>query len=52
MYDFFLKYLMTEEDLVDNGYPRPCPNSPGKAVYKMKKEQPSRDRKIYADFKT
>lgn len=43
MYDFFLKYLMTEEDLVDNGYPRSCPNSPGKAVFKMKKEQPSRD---------
>ena len=46
MYDFLLKYLMTEDDLVQNGFPRPCPSMAGKAVMKMKKEQSSRDRKI------
>ena len=50
MYDFLSKYLMTEEDLVENGYPRPCPTAPGKAVFKTKKpEQSSRDRKIFAN---
>lgn len=43
MYDFLLKYLMTEDDLVQNGFPRPCPSMAGKAVMKMKKEQSSRD---------
>lgn len=46
MYDFLLKYLMTEDDLVQNGFPRPCSSVAGKAVMKMKKEQSSRDRKI------
>lgn len=46
MYDFLLKYLMTEDDLVQNGFPRPCPSMAGKAVMKMKKEQSSRDRKM------
>ncbi len=43
MYDFLSKYLMSEDDLVENGYPRPCPTSPGKAVIKTRKEQPSKD---------
>jgi len=43
MYDFLSKYLLSEEDLVENGYPRPCPTTPGKAVFKTKKEQPSKD---------
>lgn len=46
MYDFLLNYLMTEDDLVQNGFPRPCSSVAGKAVMKMKKEQSSRDRKI------
>lgn len=50
MYNFLSKYLMTEQDLVENGYPRRCPTSPGKAVFKMKKEQASKDRKILADI--
>ena len=51
MYDFLSKYLMTEEDLVENGYPRPCPTAPGKAVFKTKKpEQSSRDRKVFANY--
>ena len=40
MYDFLSKYLMSEDDLVENGYPRPCPSAPGKAVFKTRKEQP------------
>lgn len=44
MYDFLSKYLMSEDDLVQNGYPRPCPTAPGRAVFKTKKE-PSKDRK-------
>ena len=44
MYDFLSKYLMSEDDLVQNGYPRPCPTAPGRAVLKTKKE-PSKDRK-------
>lgn len=43
MYDFLSKYLMSEEDLVENGYPRPCPSATGKAVFKSRKEQPSKD---------
>jgi len=46
MYDFLSKYLLSEEDLVENGYPRPCPTTPGKAVFKTKKEQPSKDCKF------
>lgn len=46
MYDFLSKYLMSEEDLVENGYPRPCPSAPGKAVFKSRKEQPSKDCKL------
>ena len=34
---------MSEEDLVENGYPRSCPTSPGKAIIKNRKEQLSRD---------
>lgn len=44
MYDFLSKYLMSEDDLVQNGYPRPCPTAPGRAVFKTRKE-PSKDRK-------
>ena len=44
MYDFLSKYLMSEDDLVQNGYPRPCPTAPGRAIFKTKKE-PSKDRK-------
>ena len=43
MYDFLSKYLMSEEDLVENGYPRPCQSTPGKAVFKANKESPSKD---------
>ena len=45
MYDFLSKYLMSDEDLVENGYPRPCQSTPGKAVFKANKESPSKDRK-------
>lgn len=38
MYDFLSKYLMSEDDLIENGYPRPCPTAPGRAVLKTKKE--------------
>ena len=44
MYDFLSKYLMSEDDLVQNGYPRPCPTAPGRAIFKTKKK-PSKDRK-------
>ena len=37
---------MSEEDLVENGYPRQCPSAPGKAVFKSRKEQPSKDCKL------
>ena len=50
MYDFLSKYLMSEEDLVENGYPRPCPTSPGKAIIKTNKEQPSKDCKYFLFF--
>ena len=50
MYDFLSKYLMNEEDLVQNGYPRPCPSAPGKAVFKSRKEQPSKDCKYFTLF--
>ena len=39
---------MSEDDLVQNGYPRPCPTAPGKAVFKSRKEQLSKDRKCVA----
>lgn len=45
VYDFLSKYLMSDEDLVENGYPRPCQSTPGKAVFKANKESPSKDRK-------
>ncbi|XP_015779913.1 PREDICTED: uncharacterized protein LOC107357784 [Acropora digitifera] len=32
MYDFLLKYLMTEDDLVQNGFPRPCPSLSGQVM--------------------
>jgi len=41
---------MSEEDLVENGYPRQCPSAPGKAVFKSRKEQPSKDCKYFSLF--
>ncbi|KAK7489485.1 hypothetical protein BaRGS_00019284 [Batillaria attramentaria] len=32
LYQKLLKYCLTEEQLVENGYPRPSPDTPGKAV--------------------
>lgn len=38
MYDFLFKYLMSEDDLVENGYLRSCSLVLGKVVFKIRKE--------------
>ncbi|KAL8623785.1 hypothetical protein ACOMHN_054091 [Nucella lapillus] len=39
LFQRLMKYSMTEEQLVQNGYPRPCPDTPGKAVIQGKSYQ-------------
>ena len=53
LYNVMKQYLLTEEQLVDNGYPRPDPSQPGKVVMKVddrrRKVDPEKARLVAQD---
>lgn len=46
-YNLLSQYILTEEELIENGFPRSSPTTPGKVTFKSRKTQttPSKDRK-------
>jgi len=48
-YELLSQYILDEEQLVENGYPRQCPSTPGKVTFKPRRPlpTPSKDRKYY-----
>ncbi|KAK3735420.1 hypothetical protein QZH41_016871, partial [Actinostola sp. cb2023] len=45
IYELLSKYILDEDQLVDNGYPRHCPSTPGKVTFKSRRPvtTPSKD---------
>ena len=48
LYESLAKYILNDDDLVENGYPRPSPTKPGTAMIKRRKPlRATTDRKFW-----